>query len=137
MHVRTLRLDSYADMKRKSLEILEKMEAPEVPAFPPALVAQARDALMASYRGVDTPTREFKDPYQEAPEGGYYTKEGEAAIYLLRLENIGPADKTISDPRIDLVRAKSALVKTLDLPAGRYMHSIKLALGKFEKVTAI
>ena len=34
--------------------------------------------------------------------------------------------------RIDLVRAKSSLVKVLDLPAGRYMHSIQLAYDKFQ-----
>ncbi len=138
LRVQTLGPDDYAKMKADSLKILEDTPAPVVPGFPPLLVAQARDALMESYRGsAQASGKTFTDPYTPAPEGGYSTKEGEDAIYLLRTKDVSAQSKTITDPRVDLVRAKSALVKTLDLPAGRYMHTIKLAEGRFKSVEVV
>lgn len=133
--VRTLGPDSHADMKRKSLEILKTRAAPEVAGFHPVIVAQARDALMAAYRGGGE-AKPFKDPYEAAPEGGYYTKVGEPSIYMLRLEDLSNRPK-LTDTRVDLVRAKAALVRALDLPAGRYMHAVKLTDGKFKSVQKV
>jgi hypothetical protein len=136
--VRTLGPDGYVEMKKASLEILEKTPAPELPGFPPVVAAQARDALMASYRSDPKASEKvFKDPYTEAPEGGYSTKEGEPAIYLLRTEDCSPNNREISDTRVDLVRAKAALVRSLNLPAGRYLHTIKLSEGKFKSVQLV
>lgn len=133
--VRTLGLDSYAAMKRKSLELLEKCAAPEVTGYHPAIVAQARDSLMAAYRG-DGEVRPFKDPYDAVPEGGYSTKVGEPSIYMLRLEDLSARPK-LTDTRVDLVRAKAALVRSMDLPAGRYIHTVKLTDGKFKSVQKV
>lgn len=135
--VKTLAADGYAKMKKESLEMLEKNSAPTVPGFHPAMVAQARDVLMDSYR--DKPDKEgtFKDPYVVAKAGGYSTKEGEPSVYLLRLECIDSSPKPPLDPRGDLVRAKAALVKALDLPAGRYLHTVKLTDGKFKSVELV
>lgn len=134
--VKTLGPNDYASMKQKSLEILEKNTAPELPGFPPVIVAQARDALMASYRG-SSQSESFKDPYVAAEEGGYSIKPGEPSIYMLRLEDLSPRDKSWRDTRIDLVRAKAAMVRALDLPAGRYMHTVKLTDGKFKSVQKV
>ncbi len=135
--VRTLGPGDYAKMKKQSLEILEQTPAPEVPGFPPVVVAQARSALMAAYRDSGGEAKVFKDPYTVAEEGGFSTREGEPAIYLLRLEDLSERGKTPADPRVDLVRAKSALTRALDLPAGRYLHTIKLSEGKFESVEKV
>ncbi len=135
MTIRTLGPDAYARMKSDSLKILQDTPAPVVPGFPPLLLAQARDALMASYGG--SSSKPFLDLYTAAPEGGYSTKPGEEAIYILRAEDVAPRSKEIVDPRTDLVRAKAALVRTLDLPAGRYLHAIKLVDGKFTAVKKV
>lgn len=137
--VKTLGPDDYARMKKDSLEILEKNQAPDLPGFPPVIVAQARDALMASYRGESGRAvgKDFKDPYTEATEGGYSLKQGEESIYLLRTEDCAPQGRGNADPRVDLVRAKAALVRSLDLPAGRYLHTIKLTEGKFKAVQRV
>lgn len=140
LHVKTLGPDDYAEMKQESLKILEETKAPELPGFPPTLVAQARDALMASYRvtpSENAKARAFKDPYVEAEKGGYSTKPDEEAIYLLRLRDMSPKSLASSDFRVDLVRAKAALVRSLDLPAGRYMHAVKLRDGGFESVEKV
>lgn len=133
--VRTLGPDDYAKMKKQSLEILEKTPAPEVPGFPPVIVAQARDALMTAYRSTDF--KAFTDPYTQADEKGFSTKAGEDSVYLLRLEDLSARTTHTDDPRIDLVRAKSALVRALDLPAGRYLHAVKLTDGKFVSVEKV
>jgi hypothetical protein len=134
--VKTLGPNDYASMKQQSLAILEKNVAPELPGFPPVIVAQARDALMTSYRGSGQ-SNSFKDPYVEAEEGGYSIKPGEPSIYMLRLEDMSERTKVAVDPRVDLVRAKAALVRALELPAGRYMHAIKLTDGKFKSVQKV
>lgn len=135
--VRTLGPADYAKMKKQSLEILEKIPAPELPGFPPVIVAQARSALMTAYGASGNEDKVFKDPYTVAEQGGFSTRQGEAAVYLLRLEDVSKRDKHAADPRVDLVRAKAALVRALDLPAGRYLHTIKLSEGKFESVEKV
>lgn len=135
--VRTLGPDDYVKMKKQSLEILERIPAPELPGFPPVIVAQARAALMAAYGAGGGEDKVFKNPYTVAEQGGFSTREGEPAIYLLRLEDVSKRDKPAADPRIDLVRAKAALVRALDLPAGRYLHTIKLSEGKFKSAAKV
>ena len=135
--VKTIGVEAYAKMKLESLAILTKKDAPVIPGMPAPLVAQARDALIAAYSVTGGFTGEFKDPYTESPAGGYSVKPGEPAIYLLRMENLSPQGPAVADTRVDLVRAKAALVRALNLPAGRYMHALKLSAGKFKSVKLV
>lgn len=134
--VQTIGPDAYAEMKKQSLEILEKASAPELPGFPPVIVAQARSALMEAYRDTEA-AKAFTDPYTVAETKGYSTKDGDPSVYLIRLKDLSKRPLSAPDSRVDLVRAKAALVRHLDLPAGRYMHAIKLTDGKFKSVEKV
>lgn len=126
----------YTKIKAESFRILAALvELPELPGFSPDTTSEALSALLTSYSS--TSLTAARSSLTLVEEGGYATGKEEGAVYLINLEKLSDTAPKRKDARVDLVRAKQALVAHLDLPIGRYLNSIKLTAGKFKSVEIV
>jgi hypothetical protein len=144
--VRKLPENGYRDMQEASLRILESDASPGLPGFPPEVVAEARESLMASIRkSLDggSPTSSNRGRIEDlvdSPLGGFAYKPEDTSVYVTRLEAVetsvlGGVPKVKNSRPLTL--AKEALKEALRLPLRDYIHMLKLEPGKFDRVETV
>lgn len=137
----------YAQLKERSAEILYGQQGLHLPGVYPTLVAEAINGLIKSYKASSEAGHRVaafeteSKTYPEMPDMFFqYGEENQLqCVRILRLidesERKGATLAVTGD--VSIAKVKSKIVDYLDLPAGRYLHMIKLEDGKFESIELV
>jgi hypothetical protein len=145
LEIELLDRNAYAEMLAEDLRILRESdigdlftEESESGDLTLTDMITAREQLIAAREAALARRNSDEEPIRRGPDYisvGLSTAkhpDNENALYIRGVKEVNGGEARVKPAKGAIPRAKQQLEKLLNLPSRRYVHSVKLELGKFE-----